>query len=219
MSLQTERTTVKRVPKNANYDEKAIHEILDAGKICHISFNYNEQVYSIPTIYGRHENQLYIHGASTSRMLQAIQEQSICLNVTLVDGLVLARSAFHHSMNYRSVILLGKASLVENREEKINGLYYISEQVLKGRWDEVRPPNEKELKATHVFRFPIVEGAAKVRTGAPKDEKQDMNLDVWAGVLPLSLEPQALEEDPLLKSGIPIPKSVNDYLSTINKKA
>lgn len=210
-TLKTNRTTVKRVPKRGLYDSETIFKILDSASICHLGFNYQDQTYVIPTLYGRDDNYLYLHGATTSRMLTTIVENSVCITVTLLDGLVLARSAFHHSMNYRSVALLGKPELVETDEEKMQGLKIISEHLIKGRWDEVRAPNSKEMKATTVLKFAIEEGSAKVRTGAAKDEPEDYNLDIWAGVIPLELKVGQPIADEQLAANISTPASVLNY--------
>ncbi len=209
----TGRTRVKRVPSRGKYDKESIHSILDAHFLCHIGFVHEGYPVVIPTLYGRDSDNLYIHGASTSRMLKSLQKGiEISVAVTLVDGIVLARSAFHHSMNYRSVVLFGTAALITDPQKKLRALKVVSDQVLKDRWEEVRIPNEKELKATAVLSIPIDETSAKVRTGPPIDDREDYNLDVWAGVIPLQFTMQEPEPDPLLREGIELSLSVQNFL-------
>lgn len=211
-SLQSSRTKVKRAPQRGLYEKAAIYEILDAAYLANIGFNYEEQPFVIPTLYGRLDDCLYIHGAASSRMIKAIVNHPICLSVSMVDGLVLARSAFHHSMNYRSVTLLGAPTLVDDPEEKELGLQIISDHLIPDRWDEVRAPNAKELKATTVLKLKITEGAAKVRTGHPKDEKADYSLDIWAGQIPLKMIALDSIEDELLRPNIPVSSSIQNYI-------
>jgi nitroimidazol reductase NimA-like FMN-containing flavoprotein (pyridoxamine 5'-phosphate oxidase superfamily) len=183
----TARTRVVREPQRAVYDRAEVYKILDEGFICHLGFSVDGQPYVIPTSYGRSGDVLYIHGSAASRMLRRLSEGiPVCMTVTLLDGLVLARSVFNHSMNYRSVVVLGTASLVEDSDEKLKALYAISEHILPGRWAESRQPNDKELKATSVIRLPIQEFSAKVRTGPPIDDEEDYSFPVWAGVIPLT---------------------------------
>ena len=185
---QTQRTTLNRLPKRGVYDRELVYGILDEGFICHVSFAVDGNPFVIPTGYAHVDDQLYIHGSQVSRMLRTLaQGIDICVAVTLVDGLVLARSAFHHSMNYRSVVIFGRASIVEEKEAKIAALFAFSEHVIPGRWDEVRRPTEQELKATTVLSLPLVEVSAKVRTGPPLDDEEDYAMSVWAGVIPLGL--------------------------------
>ena len=211
-SIQSPRTKVKRVPQRGQYEKDAIYQVLDAAYLANIGFNYQEQAFVIPTLYGRLGDCLYIHGAASSRMLKAIIDHPICLSVSIVDGLVLARSAFHHSMNYRSVTLLGTPTLVDDPEEKELGLKIISEHLIPERWDEVRAPNTKELKGTTVLKLSITEGAAKIRTGHPKDEKADHPLDIWAGQIPLKIIALEAIEDELLRPNIPVSPSVQNYI-------
>ena len=182
----TERNKVKRVPVRARYEEREVHEILDAGFVGHVGFVVEGQPFVIPMAYGRDGNRILLHGATTSRLMTQIKKGvPVCLTVTHLDGIVLARSAFHHSMNYRSVVLFGAAREV-SEENKEHALFIVSEHILKGRWENSRKPNGKELKATTVLEF-IIEGAsAKVRTGPPKDDKEDYGLPIWAGVVPLT---------------------------------
>jgi len=204
--VPTGRTTIKRLPKRAAYDRETVYAILDEGFVCHVGFAVDGTPYVIPTGYGRDGDQLYIHGSAASRMLRTLEQGiQVCVTVTLLDGLVLARSAFHHSMNYRSVVVFGVASVVREDEEKLKALVAFSEQVIPGRWDEVRQPDENELKATLVLKLPLSEASAKVRTGPPIDDEPDYALPVWAGELPLHLEAGAPVADPRLPKGIEPP--------------
>ncbi len=213
----TKRTKVKRVPVRGQYDLESIYAILDAHFLCHVGFIHDDHPVVIPTLYGRHKDRLYIHGATTSRLLKSLQEGiEVSLAVTHIDGLVLARSAFHHSMNYRSVILFGTAELVTDPGEKLIGLKSVSDQIISQRWEEVRGPNQKELKATTVLSIPIIEASAKVRTGPPVDDKEDYELNVWAGEVPFQMRTQQPVPDPLLKEGIPPSKSVSKYIERDN---
>ena len=203
------RNKVKRVPKRAHYDQQTVYEVLDAGYMCHVGFAVEGQPYVIPTAFGRRDNQLYFHGATTSRLMQhAEQCFPVCITVTHLDGLVLARSAFHHSMNYRSAVVFGTAKPVED-SFKSEALKIISDQILKGRWEESRLPNAKELKATQVLAMTIEQGSAKIRTGPPKDDPEDYALPIWAGVVPLESRYLAPVADPDLAEGIPIPTSIS----------
>ncbi|MFN7995206.1 MAG: pyridoxamine 5'-phosphate oxidase family protein [Bryobacteraceae bacterium] len=200
----TSRTQVNRLPKRGVYDKDQVHAILDAGIICHVGFVADGQPYVIPTGYARKEDQLYIHGSAASRMLRNLaQAVDVCVTVTLLDGFVLARSAFHHSMNYRSVVVLGKARLVTNEDEKREALHYFTNHVLPGRWEEVRQPTEKELKSTTVLALPLDEVSAKVRTGGPIDDEEDYALPVWAGVVPLRVEVGDPVSDGRVPDGVP----------------
>jgi len=207
----TERTQVKRLPKRGHYDRETVYGILDAGFVCHVGFSVDSQPYVIPTNYGRTGDMLYIHGSAASRMLKTLSGGVlVCITVTHVDGLVLARSAFHHSVNYRSVVILGNARLVEEPAEKIEALRLFTEHVMKGRWDDVRLPTEQELKATTVMAIPLEEVSAKVRTGGPVDDEADYSLPVWAGVLPLATVAKEPVPDALRKNDPPLP----EYLKT-----
>lgn len=211
-STQTERTRVKRLPNRGAYDRETIYAILDAGFICHVGYVLDGQPYVIPTGYARIGDDLYIHGSSASRMLRNLaQGVDVCVTVTLVDGLVLARSAFHHSINYRSVVVLGKAVLVEDAAEKDKALEAFTNHIIPGRWPEIRWPNELELKATSVLRLPIDEASAKIRVGDPKDDEEDYAMDVWAGVLPLTTQPGKPIADARLKEDTPVPEHVSGY--------
>jgi nitroimidazol reductase NimA-like FMN-containing flavoprotein (pyridoxamine 5'-phosphate oxidase superfamily) len=208
----TGRTTIKRLPKRAAYDRETVYAILDEGFVCHAGFAVDGSPYVIPTGYGRDGDVLYIHGSAASRMLRTLEQGiPVCVTVTLLDGLVLARSAFHHSMNYRSVVVFGVASVVEDDEEKLKALRAFSEQVIPGRWDEVRQPDENELKATLVLKLPLEEASAKVRTGPPIDDEPDYELPVWAGELPLHLQAGEPVPDPRLPAGIDPPEYAVHY--------
>jgi len=209
---KTERTTLKRLPKRAVYDREIVYGILDEGFICHVGFTVGGQPFVIPTGYARVKDQLYIHGSQVSRMLRTLSEGiDVCVTVTLVDGLVLARSAFHHSINYRSVVIFGNARLVDDPTAKLAALFAFSEHVIRGRWDDVRQPTEQELKATTVLSLPLAEASAKVRSGPPIDDDEDYALDVWAGVLPLKTFAGAPIKDPRLREDIEPPAYVLDY--------
>ena len=184
--MPTPRTRVVRESDRGVYDRDTINRILDEGFLCHVGFIADGQPFVIPTSYGRNGDVLYIHGSAASRMLRNLDRGiPVCVTVTLLDGLVLARSVFNHSMNYRSVVILGTATLIDNPEEKLKALLALSEHILPGRWDDSRQPNEKELKATSVLRIPIEEFSAKVRVGPPIDDEPDYSFPTWAGVIPL----------------------------------
>jgi nitroimidazol reductase NimA-like FMN-containing flavoprotein (pyridoxamine 5'-phosphate oxidase superfamily) len=184
----TARTQVKRLPKRGQYDRETIDRILDEGFICHVGFVHDGSPVVIPTGYARSGDRLYIHGSAASRMLRSLdQGVEVCVTVTLLDGLVLARSAFHHSMNYRSVVIFGTAKAVTDEVEKNEALRLFTEHVVPGRWEQIRWPTAQELKATTVLSLPIEEASAKVRTGPPIDDEEDYAMSVWAGVLPLQL--------------------------------
>ena len=187
-TLQTERTTVKRLGSRGLYDRDTVYAILDEALICHAGFVVNGSPVVIPTIHWRHDDTLYVHGSAASRMLRSLRDGvEACVTVTLLDGLVIARSAFHHSMNYRSAVIYGTAREVTDREEKLRALDALVEHVIRGRSAEVRPPNEKELRQTMVLALPIEEASAKVRTGGPIDDDEDYALPYWAGVVPVTM--------------------------------
>jgi hypothetical protein len=195
------------------YDREAAYRILDEGFICHVGFAVDGQPFVIPTSYGRKDSNLYIHGSAASRMLRQMKEgAAVCVTVTLLDGLVLARSVFNHSMNYRSVLILGKATLVDDPEEKLEALRLLSEHILPGRWDDVRQPNERELKATSVLRVRIEEFSAKVRTGPPIDDAEDYSFPTWAGVMPLEIKAGEPINDPKLDSLREVPTYAKNYV-------
>jgi len=208
----TERTQVKRLPNRGAYDSETVFKILDEAFLCHVGFVVNGQPFVIPTGYARVGEKLYVHGSAASRMLRTISEGvQVCVTVTLIDGLVLARSAFHHSMNYRSVVMLGRAMLVDRLEEKLAALEAFTEHVVRGRWKDVRRPTEDELKATTVLALPLAEVSAKIRTGPPKDDEEDYSLPIWAGVVPLQLVPGAPIADPRLEQEISPPAYAQNY--------
>ena len=205
----TARTTLKRLPKRGSFERETVYQILDEGFVCHVGFVADGQPFVIPTAYGRVGDRLYLHGAKASRTLRALAAGAeVCVTVTLVDGLVMARSAFHHSINYRSVVVFGRARAVESEGEKAAALEAFTEHVCRGRWADVRWPTAQELAATAVLVLPLAEASAKVRTGPPIDDEEDYTLPVWAGVLPLHVEPGTPEADPRLPAGTPVP----DYL-------
>jgi len=196
---------VKRLAKRGVYDKAQIHAILDEGYLCHVGFVVEGQPYVIPTGYARSGDCMYIHGSAASRMLRTLdQGVDVGVTVTLVDGFVLARSAFHHSMNYRSVVVLGKARLVTDPEEKVNALRSFTNHILPGRWDEVRQPTEQELKATSVLALALDEVSAKVRTGPPIDDEEDYAFPVWAGVVPVRMHVDQPVPDARLSPDVPV---------------
>jgi nitroimidazol reductase NimA-like FMN-containing flavoprotein (pyridoxamine 5'-phosphate oxidase superfamily) len=206
------RTRVRRVPNRADYTRETIDAILDEALVAHLGFSVDGQPYVIPTLHARVGDIVYVHGSSASRMIRSLTGGlPACLTVTLVDGLVLARSAFQHSMNYRSVVVLGEARPVEGVDERLAALEAFTERLVPGRWDEVRPPTAQELKGTRVLAFDLDEASAKVRTGPPVDDDEDYELDVWAGVVPLTLQPGPLAPDPLLGDGIEPSETVRSW--------
>jgi uncharacterized protein len=209
---QTKRTTLKRLPKRGVFDRDLVYRILDEGFICHVGFVAEGRPVVIPTGYARMEDTLYIHGSQASRMLRNLEKGiDVCLTVTLVDGLVLARSAFHHSMNYRSVVVFGRAQLLDQTDEKLAALRALSEHFIPGRWDEVRPPSDAEMQMTTVLCLPLDEVSAKVRTGPPIDDEEDYDLAVWAGVIPLKLLADQPIADPRLPPEIALPAYATEY--------
>jgi nitroimidazol reductase NimA-like FMN-containing flavoprotein (pyridoxamine 5'-phosphate oxidase superfamily) len=209
----SERTRVRRLPDRGVYDRAAIDAILDEGLVCHVGFVADAQPFVIPCVYGRIGDRLYLHGSSGSRMLRALADGSpICVNVTLIDGLVLARSAFHHSLNYRSVVVLGRATRIDDAEERLAALRAIVEHVVPGRWQASRRPSAAELAQTLVVALPLDESSAKVRAGDPKDDAEDLALDVWAGTVPLSLVAGKPVADAQLRDGIAPPEAALHYV-------
>lgn len=212
----TERTKVKRIPKRGNFDRETIYSILDEGFVCHVGFTAHGQTFVIPTGYARRDDTLLIHGSAASRMMRSLSGGiDVCVTVTLLDGLVLARSAFHHSVNYRSVVIFGKARLIEDEQEKLESLYAFTEHIVPNRWNEIREPNELELKATTVLALPLEEASAKIRTGDPVDDAEDYEMDVWAGVIPLHITAGEPIDDAQLKGKIEVP----DYAANYRRKA
>lgn len=210
--IPSTRTRLVREADRAVYDRAAAYQILDEGFICHVGFVVDGQPFVIPTGYGRVDDNLYIHGSAASRMLRRVDEGvAVCVTVTLLDGLVLARSIFNHSMNYRSVVILGTAVAVNDPTEKLEALRLLSEHILPGRWAESRQPNEKELKATLVMRLPIEEFSAKVRKGPPIDDEEDYAFPTWAGVIPLEMVAGKPLNDPRLAPGREVPAYARQY--------
>ena len=209
---KTPQNTVKRIPKRGHYDKKTIYKILDEAFVCHVGFVMDGQPFVIPTAYGREEDVIYLHGATTSRMMKALEKEiPICITVTHLDGIVLARSLFNSSMNYRSVVLFGTATLVPD-EQKNRALLVVSEQILKDRWDEARVPSAKELKATSILAVKIDSASAKIRTGDPGDNKEDYDLPIWAGVIPITQVYGKPITDPAMRMEKEIPASVQKAL-------
>ncbi len=209
----TGRTKVERISKRASYDADVIHKILDDVFVCQVGFSYEDNVYIIPTLFGRKDNFIYFHGSKNSRMLKSFSSgKDVCITVTITDGLVLARSAFHHSVNYRSAVMFGKPEEIINNEEKTKALEIIMEHIIPGRWNDVRKPNEKELNVTSVFSFKIEEASAKIRTGPPADDKEDYNLNVWAGTLPIHTLYDEPVRDELLQKDVVLPGYIKDMV-------
>jgi nitroimidazol reductase NimA-like FMN-containing flavoprotein (pyridoxamine 5'-phosphate oxidase superfamily) len=208
----TERTRVVREPHRGSHDREAIYKILDEGFVCHVGFSADGQPYVIPTMFARVGDHVYFHGSAASRMLRNLGGGlAVCLTVTLADGLVLARSVFNHSMNYRSVVALGTAVLIDQPEEKLAALRAFTEKILPGRWNEARQPNEKELKATSILRLPLTEVSAKMRVGPVEDDAPDYALHVWAGVIPLRLTSGAPVRDEKCDPAIPVPGYAENF--------
>lgn len=209
------RVRVRRAPTRGVYDRAQIDAILDEALVCHVGFVHDGQPFVIPTLHARVGDVVYVHGSSASRMLRMLAEGAPCaLTATLLDGIVLARSAFHHSANYRSVTVLGRASLVQSDEERLRALEAFSEHLVPGRWAQVRAPNRKELKATQVLALALDEASAKVRRGPPVDDDEDMGSDVWAGEIPLQLQALQPRPDPQLAAGIALPREVSAWRAT-----
>ncbi len=209
---KTERNEVRRVAKNSKYDRQTIYEILDENFVCHVGFSIGEQPFIIPTLYARIDDSIVIHGSHISRMLKNLSKGiNVCITVTMVDGIVLARSAFHHSMNYRSVVAFGTGELVENEDERLHALYAISENILKDRWNDCREPNDKELNVTSVLKIKIEEASAKIREGDPIDDAKDYDLSYWAGVLPIETNFDKPIPDAKLDEGIKLPDYLKKY--------
>ena len=208
----TERTRVVRESQRGSYDRETIYKILDEAFVCHVGFSADGQPYVIPTLFARVGDAIYFHGSAASRMLRNLSEGiPVCITVTLTDGFVIARSVFNHSMNYRSVVALGKGALVDAPEEKLEALRAFTEKILPGRWNDTRQPNEKELKATSILRLPLTEVSAKIRTGPPLDEEPDYALPVWAGVIPLQLTPGTPIRDERCGPSIPLPDYFQNF--------
>jgi nitroimidazol reductase NimA-like FMN-containing flavoprotein (pyridoxamine 5'-phosphate oxidase superfamily) len=209
---RTDRNRIKRLPKRGHYDRETIYRILDEALICHVGFVENKQPYVIPINFARVDDSIILHGAKASRLLKHIEAgHPVCVEATIVDGLVLARSVFHHSLNYRSVVVFGKGHLIEDQQEKLAALQAVTEHLIPGRWQEARLPNRKELNATSVVSIKIEEASAKVRVGSPVDEEEDYVLPVWAGVLPFQEMPLPPIRDEPLSEEIPLPEYVARY--------
>lgn len=209
-NLQSERTTVKRMPERASYDQETVHSILDESYICHVGIVIDGQPIVIPTLHARIGDQLLLHGSPASRMLRTAKTQDICVTTTLVDGWVLARSALHHSMNYRSVTIMGRPEVVPN-EEKMAVLDLLVERLVPGRIAYLRPMTEKEAKATTVLRLPINEASAKIRTGPPGDEEEDYDLPIWAGVVPVTTTYGEPQTDPAMRMAVEVPEHAKRF--------
>ncbi|MCG8330239.1 MAG: pyridoxamine 5'-phosphate oxidase family protein [Chitinophagales bacterium] len=215
--MTTNKTKVKRIPRRGHYDPETIYAILDKEFVCNIGFIHEGYPVVIPTLYGRDGNHLYIHGSIASRMMKNLSEGiDLCLTVSRFNGLVLARSSFHHSMNYESVVLFGKAVEVTDREEKIHGFKMVSDHIIDGRWEEVRPIQDNELKATMLLKIPIEEASAKIRAEGVKDDKEDYELDIWAGIIPCKTSWESPIPDELMREGIAVPPSVGQFLQKKN---
>jgi nitroimidazol reductase NimA-like FMN-containing flavoprotein (pyridoxamine 5'-phosphate oxidase superfamily) len=211
--LRTERTKLRRKPDRGIYDRETVNAILDEAFVCHLAFVCDHQPYALPTIYGRDGDRLLVHGSHASRMIRTLANGvRVCFTATLIDGLVLARSARMHSVNYRSVIILGTAKELSNAREKSVALNSIMEHVMPGRWQEVRPPNENELKETSLLEIPINEGSAKLRSGPPLHSTLDSDLRVWSGEVPLKTIAWEPVPDPRGVQGLPIPPYLQEYL-------
>ena len=208
----TKLSKVNRMPKRGFYDFETIYKILDGSFVCHIGFVFENHPVIIPVAFGRKENEIFFHGAKASRLFNSLRSGiEVCITVTIADGLVLARSAFHHSMNYRSVIMFGKTEEISIESEKSQALKNILEHLIPGRWDDVREPNKKELNATSVFKFEIDEASAKIRTGPPVDDEEDMQMNVWAGILPLKTVAGKPVQDQLQKDKVNLPQYIRNY--------
>jgi nitroimidazol reductase NimA-like FMN-containing flavoprotein (pyridoxamine 5'-phosphate oxidase superfamily) len=211
----TSRTRVRRLAKRATYDKAVVHSILDEGLLCHVGFAVESQPYVIPTLYARDGERLYLHGSAVSRMLKTLAEGvDVCVTVTLVDAYVLARSAFHHSMNYRSVVVLGRAQLVTDHAERMHALHVLTNHIVPNRWEEVREPNELEMRQTAVLTLALEEVSAKIRVGEPKDDEEDYALPVWAGTVPIAIRTGQPIDDGRVRPEAPTPD-----LSRFDRKA
>ena len=213
----TERTRVRRHSERAQTERADLFAVLDAGMICHLGVVVNGSPVVLPTAYGRIGDTLYLHGSSANRSMHAADGYEVCVTVTHVDGLVCARAAFTHSVNYRSAVVFGSARIVTDEAERLAGLRAVTEQLIPGRWDAVRAPTRKELAATSVLALPLAEASVKVRTGPPKDEPEDLDAGIWAGVLPLGVAFGAPVTDPELPAGIDAPDHIRARIKTGNR--
>lgn len=208
----TARNQVRRMPKRGAYDRDTIYPIIDEALVCHVSFAMDGEPFVIPTIHARQGDQILLHGLSGGRMLDHIEAGNpVAMAMTIVDGLVCARTAFNHSMNFRSVVIFGTGRVIDDPEEKLEGLRCLSERVIPGRWQHVRPPNDKEIKATSLVAMEMHQASAKIRRGPPGDDGEDLKFPVWAGVLPLALVPQPAEADPKMHDDYPVPDHVTNF--------
>lgn len=210
MSSPSERATVKRLPERGVYDKDTINSILDEALICHLAFNTDHGPVAIPTIHARRGDVLYLHGSHASRMMRSTVDAQVCVTVTIVDGIVAARSAFHHSLNYRSAMVFGRPRVVTDTDERTMAFAAVTNHVLPGRWEEARRPTEKEDRGTKLLAIVIDEASAKVRTGPPGDDDEDMNLGIWAGVIPLGVTAGRAIPAPDLEPGVAVPQSVRN---------
>ncbi|HEX7995669.1 MAG TPA: pyridoxamine 5'-phosphate oxidase family protein [Streptosporangiaceae bacterium] len=206
----TDRTTLGRLRERGLTDRGALHDVLDAGLICHLGVGIDGTPVVLPTGYGRIGETMYLHGSSANRSLRAAAGTEVCVTVTLLDGLVCARSVFHNSMNYRSAVIYGTARLVTDDAERMTAIEAITEHLIPGRWSNSRLPNKKEMAATSVLALPLAEASVKVRSGGPSDDDEDYDLDYWAGVLPITMTIGTVEPDPLLRPGIQVPEHISD---------
>ena len=210
---KTEKNRVKRHPERAAYEKEIIYQIVDEAIICHVGFVQGEQPFVIPMLHARREDTILLHGASSSRLMRHAETGAeLCITMTLLDGLVIARSAFSHSANYRSVVLFGKGAIIDSREEKFQALKVFTDCIIPDRWVDVRQPSEKELKATTILSIPIEAATVKMRQGPPVDDEPDYQLDVWAGVLPIKRQVGEPIADPKLKEGIDLPDNVGRFV-------
>ena len=211
---RTKRNRVVRMPERGHYDRESVYGIIDEALLCHVGFAPEGQPFVIPTLHARLGDRLLLHGATTSRLLKHVQAgHPVCVTMTILDGLVLARSSFHHSVNYRSVVLFGQGALITDPDEKMAALAAFTDRMMPGRWDDAREPNRKEFKATAVVALPIDSASAKVRVGPPKDDAEDMDLPVWAGVVPIRQVVGELQPAPDLREGVEVPGYIKAYVA------
>lgn len=205
---KTDRTTITRLPKRGSYDKETIYAILDEALFCTLAYVHNGEPFQIPTGFCRIDDKLYLHGSVGSFYMRELAEKKlpVCISVTLMDGIVLARSAFHHSVNYRSVVMFSKAEVVTDEKEIYQALEVFTNKIQPGRWNDIRQPNESEWRKTMVLAFPIEEASAKIRTGGPKDDEEDYTLDIWVGVVPLQTTRLTPVADTELKAGVGLPE-------------
>ncbi len=212
---KTKRNRVVRMPERGHYDKESVYGIIDEALLCHVGFAPEGQPFVIPTLHARQGDNLLLHGATTSRLLKHVQAgHPVCVTITLVDGLVLARSVFHHSINYRSVVLFGQGALISDPEEKMSALAAFTERIMPGRWADAREPNRKEFKATSVVAIPIASASAKIRVGPPKDDEEDLTMSTWAGIVPIRQVADAPLAAPDLTPGIAVPDYIAEYVAS-----